>query len=57
MTIAAAACTALVSTFMMNLFLYKNYDFKVNQKKFKVIITWLQFKRSKFGNSTVKIAY
>lgn len=57
MTIAAAACTALVSTFMMNLFLYKNYDFKVNQKKFKVIITWLQFKRSKFGNSTVKITY
>ena len=54
MTISVAARTALLSTFMMNLFLYKNYDFKIKQKILKVIITWLQCKRSKFGNRRVK---
>lgn len=54
MTISTAVCIAsmdvVVATFMTNFFVYKNWDFKANTKILRVIITWLQHKRSKFGN-------
>lgn len=54
MTISTAVCIAsmhvAVAMLMTNFFVYKNWDFKTNTKILRVIITWLQYKRWKFGN-------